>query len=55
MLKFIKISELVIPHQTLFQYQLGFVYHLTLKVLHTKCDKRQYVTTVFELLQTQNL
>jgi len=38
-LKFIKISESVMPHQTLFQHQLGHVQHLTRKAIHTKSDK----------------
>jgi len=35
-----KVSESVIPHQTLFQHQHGYVQHLTWKTLHTKSDKR---------------
>jgi len=31
-----KIAESVIPHQTLFQHQLGYVYHLI-------CDKRHFL------------
>jgi len=38
-----KISESVIPHQTMSQHPLGYyVYHLTWKALYTKRDKRHF-------------
>jgi len=44
--KIYKLRESVIPHQTLFQHQLGYVayvaYHLTSKPLHTKRDKHHF-------------
>jgi len=44
--KIYKLRESVIPHQTLFQHQLGYVayaaLHLTWKPLHTKRDKHHF-------------
>jgi len=48
-----KLAESVIPHQALFQHQLGYVaYHLIWKGLHTKRDKHH---VFFETPQIQNL
>jgi len=41
-LKSIKISESVIPHQTLLRHQFDYVYRLKWKALHTKRDKRHF-------------